>query len=71
MQRATRSNVDHSLIQVEDPEQLLRDRRRSIADPGRQVTRDSHNKEYSEAEEMNIPDLFMPDLDNIPLEEAI
>ena len=71
MQRAMRSNVDHSLIQVEDPEQLLRDRRRSMADPGRQVARDSDNEEYSEAEEMNIPELFVPDLDNTPLEEAI
>ena len=71
MQRAMRSNVDHSLIQVEDPEQLLRDRHRSMADQGRQVTRNSDNEEYSKAEEMNIPELFMPDLDNTPLEEAI
>ena len=69
MQRATRSNIDHSLIQVEDPEQLLRDRCGSMG--GSQVTRDSDNKEYSKAEEMNIPELFIPDLDNTPLEEAI
>ena len=68
MNRVTRSNVDHSLIQVEDPEQLLRDRCRSMAEPGR---RDIDNEEGSEAEEMNIPDLFMPDLENTPLEEAI
>ena len=74
MQRAMRSNVDNSLIQVEDPEQLLRDRCRSMADQGRQVTRDSRDsngKEYSEAKEMNIPELFVPDLYNTPLEDAI
>ena len=74
MQRAMRSNVDNSLIQVEDPEQLLRDKRRSMADQGRQVTRDardSDGEEYSEAEEMNIPELYVPDLHNTPLEQAI
>ena len=74
MQRVTRSTVDHTLIQVEDPEQLLRDRHRSMADQGRQVardTRDSDSKKYSEAEEMNIPELYVPDLDNTPLQEAI
>ena len=74
MQKSTRSNVDHSLIQVEDPEQLLRDRCRNMADQGRQVTRDSRDsdgKEYRKTEEMNIPKLFVPDLDNTLLEDAI
>ena len=74
MQRATRSNVDNSLVQVEDPEQILRERCRSMADQGRQVpkdTRDSNSEEYSEAEEMNTPKLYIPDLDNTPLERAI
>ena len=74
MQRAMRSNVDNSLVQVEDPEQILRERRRSMADQGRQVAkdaRDSDGKEYSEAEEMNTPKLYLPDLDNTPLETAI
>ena len=35
------------------------------------VTRDSDGKEYSEAEEMNIRDLYVPDLDNTPLQRAI
>ena len=68
MNRVTRSNVDGSLLQVEDPEQLLRDRRRSMAEPGR---RDLDNEEGSKPEEVNIPNLFVPDLENIPLEEAI
>ena len=74
MQRATRSNIENSLVQVEDPEQLLRDRHRSMTDQGRQVardTRDSDSEEYSEAEEMNIPVLYIPDLDNTALQEAI
>ena len=74
MQRVTRSNVDNSLVQVEDPEQILRERRRSMADQGRQVprdTRDSNGKEYSKAKEMNTPKLYVPDLDNTPLETAI
>ena len=74
MQRATRSNVDNSLVKVEDPEQILRERCRSTADQGRQVARDardSDGEEYSEAKEMNIPELYVPDLDNTPLETAI
>ena len=35
MNRVMRSNVDGSLLQVEDPEQLLRDRHRSMAELGR------------------------------------
>ena len=35
------------------------------------VTRDSDSEEYSEAEEVNTPDLYVPDLDNIPLQRAI
>ena len=35
------------------------------------VTRDSDGEEYSEAEEVNIPDLYVPDLDNTPLRRAI
>ena len=35
------------------------------------VTRDSNGKEYSEAEEVNIRDLYVPDLDNTPLQRAI
>ena len=34
------------------------------------VTRDSDGKEYSEAEEVNTPDLYVPDLDNTPLQES-
>ena len=74
MQRPMRSNIDNSLVQVEDPEQILRERRRSMADQGRQVARDardSDGKEYSKGDEMNIPELYVPDLDNTPLETAI
>ena len=34
-------------------------------------TRDSDEEEYSEAEEMNIRDLYVPDLNNTPLQRAI
>ena len=74
MQRVTRSNVDNSLVQVEYPEQILRERCRSMADQGRQVPRDtgdSDSKEYSKAKEMNTPELYVPYLDNTPLETAI
>ena len=74
MQRVTRSNIDNTLVQVEDPEQILRERRRSMVEQGREVpreTRDSDGKEYSEAEEVNTPELYVPDLDNTPLERAI
>ena len=78
MQRATRRNTDNTLIHVEDPEQLIRVRRRSMAEQAEQVanknlriTRDSDGEEYSEAEEMNIPDLYIPDLNNTPLQRAI
>ena len=60
MQRATRSNADNTLLQVEDPEQIIRERHRSMADQAEQDrgnprdTRDSDGEEYSEAEEMNI-----------------
>ena len=57
MQRVTRSNADNTLVQVEDPEQIIRERCRSMADQakqGRGNPRDSDGKEYSEAEEMNI-----------------
>ena len=76
MQRVTRSNADNTLVQVEDPEQIIRERRRSMAEqaePGRgnpRVTRDSDGEEYSEAEEVNIRDLYVPDLDNTPLQES-
>ena len=79
MQRVTRSNADNTLVQVEDPEQIIRVRRRSMAEQTEQgevntnprVTRDSDGKEYSEAEEVNIPDLYVPDLDNTPLRRTI
>ena len=74
MQRVTRSNADNTLVQVEDPEQIIRERRRSMADQGRgnpRDTRDSDSEEYSEAEEMNIRDLYVPDLNNTPLQRAI
>ena len=78
MQRAMRRNTDNTLIHVEDPEQLIRVRRRSMAEQAEQVanknlriTRDSDGEEYSEAEEMNIPDLYVPDLNNTPLQRAI
>ena len=74
MQRVTRSNIDNTLVQVEDPEQILRERCRSMAEQGREVpreTRDSDSEEYSEAKEVNIPRLYIPDLDNTPLERAI
>ena len=32
MQKATRSNTDNTLVQVEDPEQIIRVRRRSMAE---------------------------------------
>ena len=77
MQRVTRSNADNTLVQVEDPEQILRERRRSMAEQGKQgrgnprETRDSDGEEYSEAEEVNTQDLYVPDLDNTPLQGAI
>ena len=77
MQRITRSNADNTLVQVEDPEQILRERRRSMAEQAEQgrgnprVTRDSDGEEYSEAEEVNTRDLYVPDLDNTPLQRAI
>ena len=77
MQRVTRSNADNTLVQVEDPEQIIRERRRSMADQAEQGrgnprdTRDSDGEEYSEAEEMNIRDLYVPDLNNTPLQRAI
>ena len=77
MQRVTRSNADNTLVQVEDPEQILRERRKSMAEQAEQgrgnprVTRDSDSEEYSEAEEVNIRDLYVPDLDNTPLQRAI
>ena len=77
MQRVTRSNADNTLVQVEDPEQIIRERRRSMADQAKQGrenprdTRDSDGEEYSEAEEVNIRDLYVPDLDNTPLHRAI
>ena len=79
MQRVTRSNADNTLVQVEDPEQIMRVRYRSMAEQTEQgevntnprATRDSDGKEYSEAEEVNIPDLYVPDLDNTPLRRAI
>ena len=77
MQRTTRSNADNTLVQVEDPEQIIRERRRSMAEQAEQGrgnprnTRDSDGEEYSEAEEMNIRDLYVPDLNNTPLQRAI
>ena len=77
MQRVTRSNADNTLVQVEDPEQILRERRRSMAEQAEQgrgnhrETRDSEGEEYSEAEEVNTRDLYVPDLDNTPLQRAI
>ena len=77
MQKATRSNADNTLVQVEDPEQIIRVRRRSMAEQTEQGrenprdTRDSEGEEYSEAEEMNIRDLYVPDLNNTPLQRAI
>ena len=68
MSRGTRSHVDRSLVQVADPEQILRDRRRSMATPNEneENPRQPHkNEEENEPEEVNIPNLFMPDLDNI------
>ena len=75
MQRATRSNTDNTLVHVEDPEQIIRVRRRSMADQAEQGrgnprdTRDSDGEEYSEAEEMNIRDLYVPDLKTHPCRE--
>ena len=77
MQRATRSNADNTLVQVEDPEQIIRERRRSMAEQAEQGrgnprdTRDSDGEENSEAEEMNIRDLYVPDLNNTPLQRDI
>ena len=36
MQRATRSNADNTLIQVEDPEQIIRERHKSMAEQAKQ-----------------------------------
>ena len=77
MERFTRSNVDNTLIEVEDPEQILRERCRSMTDQAEQGrgnprdTRDSDSEEYNEAEEVNTRSLFIPDLDNTPLHRAI
>ena len=77
MQRVTRSNADNTLVQVEDPEQILRERHRSMAEQAAQVrenpreTRDSDGEEYSEAEEVNTRNLYVPDLNNTPLQRAI
>ena len=77
MQRVTRSNADNTLVQVEDPEQIIRERRRSMAEQAEKGrgnprdTRDSDGEEYSKAEEMNIRDLYVPDLNNTPLRRAI
>ena len=76
MQRATRSNTDNTLVHVEDPKQIIRV---SMAEQAEQrevnrnprVTRDFDGEEYSEAEEVNIPELYVPDLDNTPLRRAI
>ena len=56
MQRATRSNTDNTLVHIEDPEQIIRVRCRSMAEQAEQgvvnprVTRDSDGEEYSEIE---------------------
>ena len=77
MQRATRSNTDNTLVHVEDPEQIIRVRRMAeqaeqrVVNRNLRVTRDSDGEEYSETEEMNIPDLYVPDLNNTPLQRAI
>ena len=77
MQRVTRSNADNTLVEVEDPEQIIRERRRSMTEQAEQgrgnhrETRDSDGEEYSEAEEVNTRDLYVPDLDNTPLQRAI
>ena len=57
-------------------EQIIRVRRGSMAEQGEvnrnlRATRDSDGEEYSEAEEVNIRDLYVPDLDNTPLRRAI
>ena len=69
MQRVMRSNIDNSLVQVEDPEQILRERRRNMTEQGREVPRerDSDGKEYSKAEERSTPELYIPHLDNTKL----
>ena len=69
-----RSNTDNTLVQVEDPEQILRERCRSMAEQGSEIpreTRDSDGEEYSKAEEVNTPEFYVPDLDNTPLQRAI
>ena len=61
------------------PHRSLTVRHRSMAEQAEQgevnrnprVTRDSGGEEYSEAKEANIPDLYVPDLDNTPLRRAI
>ena len=77
MQRVTRSHTDNTLVQVEDPELIIRERHRSMADQAEQGrgnprdTRDSYSEEYSKAEEVNIRNLYVPDLNNTPLQRAI
>ena len=60
MQRVTRSNADNTLVQVEDPEQIIRERRRSMAEQAEKgrgnprVTRDSDGEEYSNSMHSNL-----------------
>ena len=63
MQRATRSNADNTLVHVEDPEQIIRVRRRSMAEQTEQgvvnrnprVTRDSDGIQRSRGGEHPRP----------------
>ena len=77
MRRVTRSNADNTLVHVEDPEQIIRERRRSMAEQAEQgrgdprVTRDFDGEEYSKAEVVNTRNLYVPDLNNTLLQRAI
>ena len=45
MQRIMRSNIDNTLVQVEDPEQILRERCRSMAEQGREIPRETRDSD--------------------------
>ena len=69
--------MDGSLLEVADPEQIIRDRRRAsmaapqgnAGDPGR--PQGPGNEEENGPDDGNIPNLFVPDLNNACLADAI
>ena len=63
--------MDSTPLQVEDPEQILRRTHRSMAAPPENAGDPWQQDPCNDPEEVNIPDLFVPDLDNMCLEDAI